>query len=174
MLGLATVVTVLDPRQLLPPREGSLVLVLGGTAVLVLSLGLALITDGSRLQRRSPPTPSVGPRPKRPSGSPSSGTTGRRRRSDRDLLETLLKASARASVGTPKIVTENPGPHPLILLDCLTCRGSTPSPGCEWKRQTLERALREFDPEARVVRVSCMPEERRACIFEIRAGDLTT
>lgn len=165
------VVDVIDPRQLLPPREGSLILVLGGTAVLVLSLTFALAAGRTPL-RREAPTPSVGPRPKRSTRNvePASASI-ERLRDGLTVHEIALKTTARAGVGTPQIVTANPGPHALVVLDCLTCSSADRS-SCRWKREQLEQALRQFVPGGRVVHVSCDPEDTRPCIFELRTGDV--
>lgn len=166
---LITLVDVPDPRQILPPEEGALILVLGGTAVLAISLVFALVRGGSRLQQRSQPTPTVGPRPKRPNAEPADPPTKPRSRLTQH--EVLLKSAARAGVGTPQLVTDNPGPNALVLVDCLSCRAMEEG-SCEWKRETLEKALRQFDPAGRVYQVSCHPEDPRACIFEIQTGDV--
>lgn len=164
-------VDVPDPRVLLPPEEGSLILVLGGTAVLVLSLSFALAAGRTPLRRGSP-TPTVGPRPKPSSRSVEPADLGPRPGSRLDLHQILLMATARAGVGTPQIVTANPGPHALVLIDGLACRDDGSGNACDWKRETLERALRQFLPQGEVVPVSCRPEETRACIFEVRTGDV--
>lgn len=164
-----TLVDIADPRQLLPPQEGALILVLGGAAVLAISLVFALARGGSRLQHRTHPTPSVGPRPKRSAdGSADTSAPPRTRLAKHRLL---IKTAARAGVGTPQVVTGNPGPRDLLLVDCLNCRPSGDESACEWKRSSLEQALRQFDPRGRVVKVSCQPDEPRACIFEIQTGD---
>lgn len=166
---LIPLVDVVDPRRILPPREGALILVLGGTAVLAISLVFALVRGGSRLERRSEPTPSVGPRPKRPASKPEDPPGAPRSRMGQH--EVLLKSAARAGIGTPQLVTDNPGPNALVLVDCLNCR-STDEGSCEWKRDSLEQALHQFDPAGRVSRVACRPEEPRPCIFEIQTGDV--
>jgi hypothetical protein len=164
-------VDVTDPRRLLPPEEGSLILVLGGTAVLVLSLTFALAARRTPLRRGSP-TPSVGPRPKRTTGGLESADVGPAPESRLAVQELLLMASARSGVGTPQIVTGMPGPHSLVLVDGLACRPGGSRGGCDWKQDTLERSLGEFLPGTEVVQVSCHPEETRACIFEVRTGDV--
>lgn len=166
---LITVVDVADPRQLLPPRQGALILVLGGSAVLAVSLVFALVRGGSRLQHRSDPTPTVGPRPKRPPNG--SGNEGPPPRSRLGRHQLLIKTAARAGTGTPQLVTANPGPNALLLVDCLTCRSSAEEDACEWKRASLEQALQQFDARGRVVKVSCRPDEPQPCIFEIQTGD---
>lgn len=166
---LIPMVDVVDPRRILPPEEGALILVLGGTAVLAISLVFALARGGSRLQRPSQPTPSVGPRPKRPTAEPANPPARPRSRLARQKV--LLKSAARAGVGTPQLVTDTPGPNALILVDCLNCR-SAEEGSCEWKRESLEKALRQFDPAGRVDRVSCQPRGPRACIFEIQTGEV--
>lgn len=166
---LIALVDVIDPRQILPPRKGAMILVLGGTAVLAVSLVFALVRGGSRLQHRSDPTPSVGPRPKRlPRGSNGDGEPPRSRL---DEHQVLLKTAARAGTGTPQLVTANPGPNALLLVGCLRCRGSGDEEGCEWKRSSLEQALRQFHERGRVEKVSCRPDEREPCIFEIQTGE---
>lgn len=171
------VVDVVDPRRLLPPEQGAMILVLGGTAVLAISLVVALARGGSRLQHRSQPTPSVGPRPKRtattPKSSSASPSSSSRTRvsSPCPQQELLLKTAARAGIGTPQVVTANPGPHCLLLVDCLTCRPSGEE-ACDWKEESLEEALHQFEPDGEVTKVSCRPEDPRACIFEIRTGDV--
>lgn len=161
------IVDPVDPRSILPPEEGALILVLGGSAVLALSLGVALVRGGSRLQHRGPPTPAVGPRPQRPPDTAEEPTPIPSRM---DRHELMLKTAARAGVGTPQLVTTNPGPHGLLLVNCLGCRTAEGETPCSWKRASLEQALRQFDPHGRVVHVSCRPEPR-ACIFEIQTGD---
>lgn len=164
---LITLVDITDPRQILPPRKGAMILVLGGTAVLAISLVSALVRGGSRLQHRSDPTPSVGPRPKRlPDGSNGDGPP----RSRLDEHQVLLKTAARAGTGTPRLVTANPGPNALVLVECLRCRASDDD-GCEWKRSSLEQALRQFHERGRVEKVSCRPDEPEPCIFEIQTGE---
>lgn len=160
-----------DPRRLLPPREGSLILVLGGTAVLVLSLTVALIS-GRRPLRRASPTPSVGPRPKPASGRGKPANAGPRPSSRLAIHELLLMATARAGLGTPQIVTANPGPSALILVDRLSTGSASATGGCGWKREKLEQAVCRFVPGGRVVEVSCGSEDDRACIFEVRTGDV--
>lgn len=165
----------IDPRLLLPPREGSLILVLGGTAVLVLSLAIALVNARSPLRRASP-TPHVGPRPKR-AGAPTPSTTTSVDRSPRSRLElhtVLLKATARAGLGIPQIVTCNPGSSALVLVDRLRGRSRGSRSGCGWKQETLEKALCSFVPQSQVVQVSCRSEEHRVCIFEIQTGEVGT
>jgi hypothetical protein len=157
-----------DPRHVLPPEQGALILVLGGTAVLVVSLTVALARGGSRLQRRSHPTPSVGPRPE-PDDEPPPGTASHGSRlADHELF---LKAAARAGVGTPQVVTDNPGPSALMLVDCLSCHAGGEQPACSWREESLAEALEHFDPDGRVRHVLCRPDEGRACIFEIQTGD---
>lgn len=152
-----------------------MILVLGGSTVLAISLVVALAREGSRLQHRSEPTPSVGPRPKRSAASPRASSPPPRSRAQPSpscgQQELLLKTAARAGIGTPQVVTANPGPDCLLLVDCLTCRPSGDE-ACEWKRASLEEALRQFDPDGRVRKVSCRPEDPRACIFEISTGDV--
>lgn len=169
MPPVTAVVDALDPRRLLPPREGSLILVLGGTAVLIISLTLTLVTGRSSMQSRGSPTPSVGPRPKR--------LPHRQRDADRarprtrlEVQGAVLKASACSGIGTPQVVTATPGRYALVLVDCLRCQPAGKE-GCEWKRSRLEQALRQFDPGATVTRVQCSSDDQRPCIFEIRPGD---
>lgn len=168
-IGLADLFSVLSPKK------GSLILILGGSAVLAISLALALVSSRSPLHRRGRPTPTVGPRPKRSASPPeqaSRANRGLQGETRLDLHETLVKTAARAGVGTPHVVTDNPGPHALLLVQRLACRANGEASTCDWKREELEQALRQFEPNGHVIHVSRHLDEQMPCIFEIRRGGL--
>lgn len=161
-----------DPLSRLPSAEGSLILILGGTAVLALSLALSLLSPRSAFQRRPDPTPNVGPRPKRsPSSavSPPPEQVPKDTRLDRQTL--VLKVAARAGLGTPQILTATPYGHELVLVPCLRCQANaTAGTACGWKQEALQRALTQFAPGGQVRYLTCFPGEPALAMFEIQTG----
>lgn len=173
-------------------QGGPVVLILGGAAMLAVSLFLSLVT-----QRRNPRplgirkanhTTSADPRlvshrPKqrnrRPGHSANTGRStppnphgpsgghGRRR----EWLPAVTQAAHNARLGTPVPLMTPSGRHGVQINQCRSCLHNQQNSSCERERRILEQALQSVAPAGEVVEIACTIDRPGICRFEIIPGE---
>lgn len=170
-------------------HEGPVVLILGGAAMLAVSLFLSLAT-----QRRNPRprgirktnhVPTSDPRLR----SPETTTRDRRRRPKRRVasesakpskkppgrdqrtwLPAVTRAAEKARLGTPLPLRTPRGRHGIQLTHCQTCLHGPQQTGCDREARILKDALRTVVPNGDVVELACNVGGPGSCRFEILVG----
>jgi hypothetical protein len=162
----------------MPRYRGPIILILGGSAMLAVSLLLSLLLQDRHLNQGNPTHP--GPRHSYPHHAlmgdrvvrQTPANTGNERplRLRRRWVRSLRQAARYAGLGDPDHLVAPGGRHALELRSCRTCRLSPDHAGCEDERVLLENTLRRHAPSARVVEVHCDPYRTGHCRFEVFKG----
>lgn len=170
---LSILLALLGAFSFLPRGKGALILILGGMVVLTFSLLLSSFVrrrsaddmegrSGSRKAR--PARNSFATRPVAPAAGGISSPA------PEPWMRAVMATASRAGLGRPELLESEPLRHVVFLADCRACRGRRRGSGCEHERSILERVMRTFAPQGRVVELTCNADRRGGCTFELRPG----
>ncbi len=157
----------------LPAGKGASILILGGIAMVVISLSIALYRPAAK--HRPPGSSWEAAR----SGTGPNGAGGSWARfssahaapvPDPAWLTGLRKALAKSEVGELVLLSEPSGRRAVALPACSGSEARQGGPTCDRAHELILSGLRAVEPEGRVVAVSCKAEGGQACVFEIRIG----
>lgn len=159
----------------LPRGKGALILILGGIMILALSLFWSLFRP-----RRGQATQQGKTQPREQAARLDSSAPGpwadaparfgAALQFGASWVGALMVTAARAGLGRPELLTSDPLRHVLLLADCRSCRRPRRGSGCEYERDALERVMRAFEPNGRVIELVCNQHRGGACTFELRPG----
>lgn len=158
----------------LPAGKGASILILGGIAMVVISLSIALYISPRATLKGSPPSTGTGR-----SGPGADGTGEAWARfsaahadpmPDPAWLEGLRKIVAQSNLGEVVLLSERSGRRAVAIPSCSGPDARQGAPTCHHAGQLIRTGLQAVEPQGRVVPVSCKAQGGQACVFEIRTG----
>lgn len=157
----------------LPAGRGASILVLGGIAVVLISLTIALAINPLKLtgSRSSSETDGAGSDADGPGGSfarfssahPDPGPAPA-------WLDSLREVADKGELGKVVLLSERSGRQAICISPCSGSEARRGAPTCDQAHELIWTAVRAVEPQARVVPVSCKAEGDHACVFEVRTG----
>lgn len=156
----------------LPRGKGALILILGGMAVLVVSLlWSSLVPRSAGVRGRASSrahaffAPASAPPSRAPAMTPSQSVP--------PWIAGVIELANREGLGRAALIMDGEARPVLRLSNCRTCQRRGTALGCEHERVTLERLVRTFMASGRVLEVSCNADRRGTCTFELHTGART-
>lgn len=158
----------------LPAGKGASILILGGIAMVVISLSIALYVS-PRATHKGPGRSTESDR----AGSGTNGTGEPRPRfsaahagpmPEPAWLERLRETIAQKNLGEVVLLSERSGRRAVAIPACSGPEARQGAPTCDHAHKLIQAELRAVEPQGRVLAVSCKAQGGQACVFEIRTG----